>query len=211
MSVTPVRAWQETTAEILSASHEGQTTRRRSRNRGCYRRRRGMRKVGFLRPNNRRRSHRANLSQCTILVTLVSSLLFLAACSGISVPASSSSSNPTGVVVTVSPATVRSSRADLPKGHRSLARQDLLNRPLNPFDFFADYSDRLLVFRWVGQRSDCFQSASYLMTPSPNEVEPSTPLLAISVNASDEPSGEPGKHQTKQHLNRNTIGYAVKL
>jgi len=166
---------------------------------------------GFLRPDNRRRSHRANLSQCTILVTLVSSLLFLAACSGISVPASSSSSNPTGVVVTVSPATVRSSRADLPKGHRSLARQDLLNRPLNPFDFFADYSDRLLVFRWVGQRSDCFQSASYLMTPSPNEVEPSTPLLAISVNASDEPSGEPGKHQTKQHLNRNTIGYAVKL
>jgi hypothetical protein len=49
------------------------------------------------------------------------------------------------------------------------------------------------------------------MTPSPNEVEPSTPLLAISVNAADEPGGEPGKYQTKQHLNRNTIGYAVKL
>ena len=52
---------------------------------------------------NRRRWHRANLSQCTILVTLVSALLFLAACSGVSVPANSSSSTP--VVVTVSPAT----------------------------------------------------------------------------------------------------------
>ena len=52
-----------------------------------------------------RRPHRANLRQCTILVALVSSLLFLAACSGISVPASSSSSTPPAVVVTVSPAT----------------------------------------------------------------------------------------------------------
>src|SRR6266446_5302302 len=46
-------------------------------------------------------------------------------------------------------ASVRSSHADLPKGRRSLARQGLLKRPLNPIDFFADYSDRLLVFRWV--------------------------------------------------------------
>jgi hypothetical protein len=67
----------------------------------------------------------------------------------------------------------------------------------------------LLVFRWVGQRSDPFQSISYLMIPSPNEVEPGAPLLAISVNAADELSGEPGKYQTKQHLNRNTIGCAV--
>ena len=54
---------------------------------------------------NRRRSYRANLSQCAILVTLVASLLLLAACSGISVPASSSSSSPSNVGVTVSPAT----------------------------------------------------------------------------------------------------------
>src|SRR6202171_4978874 len=72
-----------------------------------------------------------------------------------------------------------------------LARQDLLKRPLNPIDFFADYSDRLLVFRRVGQRSDSFQSAAYLMIPSPNEVQPCAPLLAISVNAADELSGDP--------------------
>jgi hypothetical protein len=47
------------------------------------------------------------------------------------------------------------------------------------------------------------------MIPSPNEVEPGAPLLAISVNAADELSGEPGKYQTKQHLNRNAIGCAV--
>src|ERR1700680_2981015 len=92
-----------------------------------------------------------------------------------------------------------------------LAPEDPLKRPLNPIDFFADYSDRLLVFRWVGQRSDSFQSAAYLMIPSPNEVQPCAPLLAISVNAADELSGEPGKYQTEQHLNRNTIGCAVNL
>jgi hypothetical protein len=42
---------------------------------------------------------------------------------------------------------------------RSLAGQDFLKRPLDPIDFFADYSDRLLIFHWVGQRSDSFQSA----------------------------------------------------
>jgi hypothetical protein len=52
---------------------------------------------------NYRRLRRANLPQCAILVTLVSSLLFLAACSGVSVPANSSSNPP--VEVTVSPAT----------------------------------------------------------------------------------------------------------
>ena len=52
---------------------------------------------------NRRRSYRANLCQNAILVALVLSLLFLAGCSGVSVPANSS--NPTQVVVTVSPAT----------------------------------------------------------------------------------------------------------
>ena len=36
--------------------------------------------------------HRANLCQGAILVSLVFSLLFLAACSGVSVPGSSSSS-----------------------------------------------------------------------------------------------------------------------
>ena len=50
-----------------------------------------------------RRSHRANLCQGAILVPLVFSLLFLAACSGVSVPGSSSSTPP-GVVVTISPA-----------------------------------------------------------------------------------------------------------
>jgi hypothetical protein len=50
-----------------------------------------------------RRSHRPDLSQCAILIALVSSLLFLAACSGVSTPASSSQSP--GVGVTVSPAT----------------------------------------------------------------------------------------------------------
>jgi hypothetical protein len=103
-------------------------------------------------------------------------------------------------------------KVEIESGEESgLVRQDLLKRPLNPIDFLADYSDRLLVFRWVGQRSDSFKSASYLMIPSPNEVEPCGPLLAISVNAADEPSGEPGKCQTKQHLKRNTIGHAVKL
>ena len=63
---------------------------------------------------------------------------------------------------------------------RSLTRQDLLKRPLNPLDFFADYSDRLLVLQWVGHRSDSFQSASYLTIPSPNEVQPCAPRLAIS-------------------------------
>src|SRR5208282_3304509 len=88
---------------------------------------------------------------------------------------------------------------------RSLARQDLLKRPLNPIDFFADHSDRLLVFQWVGHRSDSFYSASYLMIPSPNEVESCASLLAIFVNAAHELSGKPGKYQPKQHLNRNTI------
>ena len=92
-----------------------------------------------------------------------------------------------------------------------LARQNLLERPLNPIDFFADYSDRLLVFRWMGQRSDSFQSVSYLMIPRPNERQPRAPLLAISVNSSDELSGKPRKYQTKQRLNRNTIRHAVKL
>ena len=93
----------------------------------------------------------------------------------------------------------------------TLARQDLLKRPLDSFDLFADYSNRLLVFRWVGQRSDSFQSASYLMIPGPNEVEPRAPLLAILVSDAAELSGKPRKYQTKQHLNRNTIGYAAKL
>ena len=94
---------------------------------------------------------------------------------------------------------------------RKLARQDLLERPLNPIDFFADHSDRLLIFQGVGHRSDSLHSASYLVIPSPNEVEPCASLLAMSVNATAELSGEPGKYQTKQHLNRNTVGCAVKL
>jgi hypothetical protein len=49
------------------------------------------------------------------------------------------------------------------------------------------------------------------MISSPNEFEPCAPLFAISVNATDEFGGEPSEHQTKQHLNRNAIGYAVKL
>jgi hypothetical protein len=49
------------------------------------------------------------------------------------------------------------------------------------------------------------------MIPSPNEVEPRTPLFTISVNASDELRGEPGKHRTKQQFNRDPIGYAVEL
>jgi hypothetical protein len=42
---------------------------------------------------------------------------------------------------------------------RSLAGQNFLKHPLDPIDFFADYSDRLLIFHWVGQRSDSFQNA----------------------------------------------------
>jgi Putative Ig domain len=53
---------------------------------------------------SRRRSHRADLSRCAILITLVSALLLLAACAGVST-ASPNSSNPLAVVVTVSPAT----------------------------------------------------------------------------------------------------------
>ena len=49
------------------------------------------------------------------------------------------------------------------------------------------------------------------MIPSQNEIEACAPLLAISVNASDELSGEPRKYQTKQPFNRNTIGRAVEL
>ena len=37
------------------------------------------------------------------------------------------------------------------------------------------------------------------------------PLLAIPVNITDEPNGEPGKNQTEQSLDRNAIGRAVKL
>jgi hypothetical protein len=50
-----------------------------------------------------RRSHRLSFSQCAILLALVSSLVFLAACAGVSTPANSSQAP--GVVVTVSPAT----------------------------------------------------------------------------------------------------------
>jgi hypothetical protein len=49
------------------------------------------------------------------------------------------------------------------------------------------------------------------MIPSQNEIEARAPLLAISVNSSDELSGEPSKYQTKQPFNRNTIGRAVEL
>jgi hypothetical protein len=52
----------------------------------------------------------------------------------------------------------------------SLTRQDLLKGAVTPVDFFADYSDRLLVFRWVSERSDSPQSASYLVIPSQNEI-----------------------------------------
>src|SRR5437762_12526759 len=92
---------------------------------------------------------------------------------------------------------------------RRLNRQDLLKGAVNPVDFFADYSDRLLVCRWVSERSNCFQSASYLMIPSQNEIEACAPLLAISVNAADELHGDPRKDQTKQPYNRHTIGRAV--
>jgi hypothetical protein len=40
--------------------------------------------------------------------------------------------------------------------------------------------------RWLGHRSNSLHSASYLMIPSPNEVEPCASVLAISVNAADE-------------------------
>ncbi len=53
---------------------------------------------------NSRRSHQADLFRCASLITLVSSLLFLAACSGFST-SNSSSNNPPAVQVTVSPAT----------------------------------------------------------------------------------------------------------
>jgi hypothetical protein len=53
-----------------------------------------------------RRSHRANLSQCATLIALVSSLLFLAACSGFSTASPASSQNPPPTIeVTVSPGT----------------------------------------------------------------------------------------------------------
>src|ERR1022692_891764 len=93
----------------------------------------------------------------------------------------------------------------------SLTRQDLFKRPLNPIDFFADDSDRLLIFRRVCQWSDSIQSAPYLMIPGPNEIEAGAPLLAISVDTAHELSGEPRKYQTKEHFNRNTIGRAVEL
>jgi Putative Ig domain len=54
---------------------------------------------------NRRRSHQAELLRCSGLITLVSSLLFLAACSGFSTSNSNSSNNPPAVQVAVSPAT----------------------------------------------------------------------------------------------------------
>jgi hypothetical protein len=54
---------------------------------------------------NRRRSHQAELLRCSGLITLVSSLLFLVACSGFSTSNSNSSNNPPAVQVTVSPAT----------------------------------------------------------------------------------------------------------
>ena len=55
---------------------------------------------------NPRRSHQADLSRYAILITLVSSLLFLAGCSGFSTASpASSSNNPPAIAVTVSPAT----------------------------------------------------------------------------------------------------------
>src|ERR1035438_9016548 len=93
----------------------------------------------------------------------------------------------------------------------TLVWQDLPKCPLNPVDFFANHSDRLLVDQGVAYRSDSFHCASYFVTPSPNKVEPCASLLAMSVDAANELSGEPGKYQTKEHLNGNTIGGAVKL
>lgn len=52
-----------------------------------------------------RRSHRPNPFHCAILIAAVSSLLGLAACSGVSTANSNSSNNPPAIVVTVSPAT----------------------------------------------------------------------------------------------------------
>ena len=53
-----------------------------------------------------RRSHQLNQSQCALLITLVSSLLFLSACSGFSTASpAQSSNNPPAIQVTVSPAT----------------------------------------------------------------------------------------------------------
>src|SRR5258708_20407576 len=92
---------------------------------------------------------------------------------------------------------------------RSSVWQDLLKRPFNPVDFFPNYSDRLLVSRWMGQRSDSFQSASYLMIPGPNKLEPGAPLLAISVNAADEFSGQPGKDPPKKHLSMTPLSLPV--
>jgi hypothetical protein len=68
---------------------------------------------------NRRPSHRADLYECAILVTLVASLLFLAACAGVSVPANSSSP-PSGVLVTVSPATATLVSAGTQQFHASV-------------------------------------------------------------------------------------------
>jgi hypothetical protein len=89
--------------------------------------------------------------------------------------------------------------------------QDLLERPLDPVDFFPNYSDRLLIPCWVGQWSNSFQSASYLMIAGSNELKPGASFLAISVDAAHELGGQPGKDQTEQYLHGNTIFGAVKL
>jgi hypothetical protein len=55
---------------------------------------------------NNRRSHRADLPQCAILITLAAALLCLSACAGVSTASpASSSNNPPAVTVTVSPST----------------------------------------------------------------------------------------------------------
>ena len=92
-----------------------------------------------------------------------------------------------------------------------LARQDLPQRPLNPVDFLADDSDRLLVFRRVGQRSDSFQGAADLMIASPYEVKSCSPLLTFSVSIPDELSGQPGKSEAEESFDRNAVLCAVKF
>jgi hypothetical protein len=75
----------------------------------------------------------------------------------------------------------------------SLAGQDLLQRPLDPLHLFADHSDRLLIFRRVGQRSNSFQGAADVMIPSPYEIKSCAPRLTIAVDIPDELGGQPGK------------------
>src|ERR1700722_16234132 len=63
----------------------------------------------------------------------------------------------------------------------------------------------------MGGGSNPVQGSADLMIASPNEIKSGAPLLAVSVNISDEFSCQPGKNQAEHGLDRNAVLRAAKF